>query len=38
MCEQILKKQLEELRRPIDVEIYLNTIQLLIRQNVPPLI
>ena len=39
MCEQILnKKHNRELRKRFEVEIHLNAIQLLIRQNVPPLI
>ena len=38
MCEQILKKQPEEIRKRIEMEIHLNAIQKLIRQKVPPLI
>ena len=39
MCEQILKKTLpEEFRKRLEVEIHLNAIQLLIKQNVPSLI
>ena len=36
MCEQ--KTLQEEFRKRIEVEIHLNAIQLLIRQNLPPLI
>ena len=39
VCEQILKKtQPEEFRKRLEVEIHLKAIQLLIKQNVPPLL
>ena len=38
MCEEIFKKKPEELRKPLEVKIHLNAIQLLIKQNMPSLI
>ena len=39
MCEQILKKTIAgRIPKRLEVKIHLNGIQLLIRQNVPPLI